>query len=135
MFLAGGGDGDEGERSGREDVMPADLRTLRLPLLQQQQEDLVQVLPPELLEVPVRKSREIEVNVLNIQAYQSFLKDLIIRILGVERGTQNYNLVKDKLSLYHKICALLVPTEKRIRFPCNSISMPPARDMLKFRRR
>lgn len=37
----------------------------------------------------------------------------------------------NKKSVYHKVCALLVPTEKRIRFPCNSIPMPPTRYMLK----
>lgn len=39
----------------------------------------------------------------------------------------------DKLSIYHKLCALLVPTEKRIGFSCNSITMPPARYMLQHK--
>ena len=39
------------------------------------------------------------------------------------------------VSAYHKICALLVPTKKRIRFPCNSITMPSARYMLQHERK
>lgn len=54
MFPVGGGDGGEGGdgRLGQEDVVPADLRMLLLPLLQQQPEDLVKVQPLEFLEVP-----------------------------------------------------------------------------------
>lgn len=58
VFPVGGGDGDEGGRSGTEDVVPADWRRLRLPSLQQQQEDSVKVRPPEFLEVPLRRSRK-----------------------------------------------------------------------------
>lgn len=58
MFPVGGGGGDEGGRSGKEDVVPADLRRPRLPLLRQQPEDLVKVRPPESLEVPLRKLRK-----------------------------------------------------------------------------
>lgn len=58
MFPVGGGDGDEGGRLGKEHVMPADWRRLRLPLLRQQPEDLVKVQLPEFLEVPLRKSGE-----------------------------------------------------------------------------
>lgn len=58
MFPVGGGDGDEGARSGKENVVPADWRRLRLPLLQQQPKDLVKVRAPEFFEVPLRKSRK-----------------------------------------------------------------------------
>lgn len=37
---------------------------------------------------------------------------------------------KEKLSIYHEVRAFLVPTEKRIWFPSNSVPMPPARYML-----
>lgn len=37
--------------------------------------------------------------------------------------------------LYQEVCALLVAAEKRIRFACNSIPMPPARYMLSFNMR
>lgn len=47
MFPVGGGGGDEGGRSGKGDVVPADWRRLQLPSLQQQPEDLVKVRPPE----------------------------------------------------------------------------------------
>lgn len=55
MFPVGSGDWGEGGRWGREDAVPADSRTLQLPWLQQQPEDLVKVRPPEFLEVPLRK--------------------------------------------------------------------------------
>jgi len=48
VFPVGGGDGGEGGRKGQGDVVPADLRMLPLPLLQQQQEDLVKVQPLEI---------------------------------------------------------------------------------------
>lgn len=59
MFPVGGGDGGEDEdgRLGREDVVPADLRTLLLPLLQQQPEDLVKVQPLGFLEVPLKTNK------------------------------------------------------------------------------
>lgn len=52
MFPVGGGDGGEGGRSDQEGVVPADLRMLQPPSLQQQPEDLVKVQPPVFLEVP-----------------------------------------------------------------------------------
>lgn len=55
MFPVGGGDGDEGGRSGQEDVVPADQRRLPPPSPQRQQEDLVKVRPPEFLEFPLKK--------------------------------------------------------------------------------
>lgn len=58
MFPVGGGDGDEGGKSGQEDVMPADWRRLLLPSLRQQPGDLVKVRPPEFLEVPLVKTKE-----------------------------------------------------------------------------
>lgn len=58
MYPVGGDDGGEGGRLGQEDVVPADWRTQQLPWLQQQPEDLVEVLPPEFLEVPLRKMKE-----------------------------------------------------------------------------
>ena len=57
MSPAVGGDEGGGGRLGQEDVVPADLKMLRLPSLQQQQEDLVKAQLPEFLEVPLRKSR------------------------------------------------------------------------------
>ena len=36
-----------------------------------------------------------------------------------------------ELSLYHKVCTLLVPTEERIGLSCHSIPMPSAGDMLR----
>lgn len=54
---------------------------------------------------------------------------------GGQLRNMEYVCEKDKLSFYHKVCALLVPTKKRIRFPCNSIPMPPARYMLKHKMR
>lgn len=59
MIPVGGGDEDEDGQLGQEDVVPTDLRKLRLPLPQQQPEDLVRVRPPEFLEVPLRRSRKI----------------------------------------------------------------------------
>lgn len=59
VFPVGGGDEGEDGRLGREDVVPADLRTLLLPLLQQQPEDLVKVQPLGFLEVPL-KNKQIE---------------------------------------------------------------------------
>lgn len=57
MFPVGGGDEGEDGRLGREDVVPADLRMLLLPLLQQQPEDLVKVQPLGFLEVPSKKKQ------------------------------------------------------------------------------
>lgn len=55
VFPVGGGDGDDGGRSGKEGVVPDDWRRLRLPSPRQQPEDLVKVRPPEFLEVPMRE--------------------------------------------------------------------------------
>lgn len=59
----------------------------------------------------------------------------MIMFLWEALRNMKYDCEKDKLSFYHKVCALLVPTKKRIRFPCNSIPMPPARYMLKHKMR
>lgn len=57
MFPVGDGDEGEGGSLAREDVAPGDLKTLLLPLLPQQPEDLVKVRLPEFWEVPLRKSK------------------------------------------------------------------------------
>lgn len=130
VIPVGGDDEGAGGRRHHEDEGPADLRKLPLPLLQQQPEDLVKVQHPEFLGVPLRELHEI-INKCDIVATEACRRfafkvndDVFIGKGWVEC------LYRDELSIYHKVCALLVPTEKRIWFSCNSIAMPPAGYML-----